>query len=117
MKHSRKGRKLSMDKDRREALLRGLARSLVIEESITTTEARAKELRPFIEKLITKGKKDTIASKRLVSSRLGNDTTSVNKIFKTISPRYEKRPGGYTRITKMPTRISDGSRIATISFV
>ncbi len=117
MRHHRKGRKLSMDKDRRESLLRGLARSLIIREKITTTEIKAKELRPFIEKLITKGRIDSLASRRLVASRLGNDTSSVSKIFKTISPRYSSRPGGYTRIIKLPTRISDSAKMAIIEFV
>jgi large subunit ribosomal protein L17 len=96
--------------------MKALARSLVLHEKITTTEAKAKELRPYVEKLITKGKKNTIASKREIVSILGSES-SAKKIVSTISPKYSERKGGYTRIMKLPKRLSDGSPMAIIEFV
>ncbi|MDB5236952.1 MAG: rplQ [Parcubacteria group bacterium] len=97
--------------------MRSLARSLIIHESIATTEAKAKELRPFIEKIISHGRHDTVANRRLVSSRLGNDDEIVKKIFNTISPRYAERPGGYTRIVKRAPNAVNARENAYIAFV
>ena len=83
---------------------------------MTTSEAKAKEIRPVIEKLITKAKVDTIASRRLLRARLGNNADYLNKLFET-AKKFEKRPGGYTRITKLPIRKSDSSKRAIIEFV
>ena len=96
--------------------MRGLARSLIIHESITTTEAKAKELRPFIEKLVTHARVDSVASRRLVSSRL-DDVEAVKKLFTTIAPRYTERPGGYVRIVKRSYVSQDGRKTAYIAFV
>lgn len=97
--------------------MRSLARSLVIEERISTTEAKAKSLRPFIERLVTQSKKNTVANRRLVKARLGDDA-AVKKLFDTIAPRYEKRDGGYTRIVKRALRGSnDARKLAYIAFV
>lgn len=81
--------------------MRGLARSLVLEEGIVTTLAKAKELRPFVERIITTSKKNTLATRRSVSSRLGNADDAVKKLHETIAPRYASRAGGYTRIVKL----------------
>jgi len=117
MKHHDKIRKLGRTSNQRRALLRGLAVSLIRDGKIRTTEAKAKELRPFIEKLVTLGRRDTISSRRLVSARLGGVNVAANRLAKDIAPRYKDRSGGYTRITKLPSRISDGGNMATIEFV
>jgi large subunit ribosomal protein L17 len=119
MRHHHKGRSFGRPKNQREALLRSLARSLILHETISTTEAKARELRPFIEKLISHGRVDTVANRRLVSSRMGNDDEVTKKVFSTIAPRYATRPGGYTRIVKRPisNTASDGRKNAYIAFV
>ena len=100
-----------------QALLKSLARSLVIHESISTTEAKAKELRPFIERLVTLAKKGTLANRRLAVKRLG-DKSAVKKLFETIAPRYASRAGGYTRVVKRTKRGStDAAKLAYIAFV
>lgn len=97
--------------------MRSLARSLVLEERISTTEAKAKALRPFVERLITYAKKNTLASRRLAKMRLG-DTAAVKKLFDTIGPRYAGRAGGYTRVVKRTLRGSnDARKLAYIMFV
>ena len=83
---------------------------------IKTTEARAKSLRPFVEKLVTRARRGDLASQRLLIARLGR-TSAVQKLTREIAPRYANRPGGYTRISKLPPRLSDGSRLAIIEFV
>ena len=102
MMHHNKNRKFGRSRDQRGALLRGLALSLIEHGKITTTEAKAKELRPFVEKLVTKGKNDTVASRRQVMSVLGEPKdVLVRKLFSDIAKRYADRNGGYTRIIKM----------------
>ena len=101
MKHHKSGRTLGRRKGQRMALLRSLARSLVIHEKITTTTARAKELRPFVERLITKAKTNDTSSHRLIAERLGSAPDAVKKLHETIAPRYAQRAGGYTRIVKV----------------
>lgn len=117
MRHSHKGRSFGRSHDQREALLRGLAKSLIMHERISTTEAKAKELRPIIEKLVTAGRTNTVANRRLVAARLGNDDEAVKKLFTAIAPRYVDRAGGYTRITKRSATATDGRKTAYISFV
>lgn len=97
--------------------MRTLALSLISAEAIVTTEAKAKELRPFIERLVTRGRSGTVAARRLVAQRLGGNADGAMKLVKEIAPRYKERQGGYTRITKMRARISDGSPMARIEFV
>ena len=97
--------------------MRSLMRSLIIHERIATTEAKAKELRPIIEKLVTQARVDTVASRRLVASRLGNDAASTAKLFTAIAPRYAERPGGYTRIVKRAPSSTDARKEAYIAFV
>lgn len=115
MRHHNANRKLGRKRNQRRALLRSLAYSLVQKGKIKTTEAKAKELRPFTEKLITLGMKDTLSSKKLLVSRVGPLTAK--KIYTELSPAYKGRKGGYTRITKMVRRNSDGARMAVIEFV
>jgi large subunit ribosomal protein L17 len=92
-------------------------KSLILHERISTTTAKAKELRPIIEKLVTTARTNTVANRRLVSARLGNDDEVVKKLFSAIAPRYAERPGGYTRITKRITTASTARDNAYISFV
>lgn len=117
MRHQHKGRSFGRDHDERTALMRSLALSLITHERISTTEAKAKELRPMIEKLITQARKDTVASRRLVNARLGNDAAAVTKLFGSIAPRYAERPGGYTRIVKRVVSATTGRKTAYIAFV
>ena len=96
--------------------MRSLARSLVLEERISTTEAKAKTLRPFIERLVTYAKKNTLASRR-TKARLGDDE-AVKKLFESIGPRYAERAGGYTRVVKRTVRgANDARKLAYIAFV
>ena len=99
----------------RVALMRDLMRALIEKEKITTTEAKAKAIRPKIEKVITRGKKKNISNIRFLSSELG--IGSAKKVYDTLSPRYQNRAGGYTRILKMAPRKSDNSSMAVIEFV
>lgn len=117
MKHHSKTRKLGRTKGQREALLKTLAGSLIVREKITTTLAKAKELRPYVEKLVTKSKKGDIATRRIISARLSNNDKYVKKLFDVLAPRYADRTGGYTRITKLPSRMGDAAEIAIIEFV
>jgi large subunit ribosomal protein L17 len=91
--------------------------SLIKHGRIETTEAKAKEVRPLIEKMITKANVGTLASKRLVISRLYNLTAEANKLINDIAPKYKERTGGYTRITKLPRRGGDASKMAVIEFI
>lgn len=116
MRHSNANRKFGRERGQRVALLRSLAEGLIKNGKITTTEAKAKELRSFVEKLVTKARENTLASRRLVVARLGT-AERAQPLFADIAKRYEGRPGGYTRITKLPPRKSDGSKMAVIEFV
>lgn len=116
MRHHNNNRKFGRERDARKALLRSLMRNLINEGRITTTLARAKEIRPEIEKLVTRGKSETLAARRILISRLGR-ATEAKKLAETISPRYKERAGGYTRIVKLPARVGDGSPQAIIEFV
>lgn len=108
-------RRFGRKRDQRRALLLSLARALVLNEKIKTTEARAKELRVFLEKLITRAKEDNLQNRRLLAGRLSEDVAK--KLIKEIGPRYKERKGGYTRIIKLNTREEDSARIAIIEFV
>ncbi len=116
MRHHDNIRKFGRERGQRNALLKSLALALVVHKKITTTEAKAKELRPFVEKLLTRAKIKTIASRRLLASRLGVGE-GVTELVDTLAPKYEKRSGGYTRIIKLPRRLSDGAAMAVIEFV
>ena len=116
MRHHDRKRSLGRKRDERRALLKSLSCSLIRDGKIKTTEAKAKELRPHIEKIVTQAKTDTLAKRRIVLSKLDNKTQTA-KLFKEIAPKYAKRSGGYTRIIKLPIRKSDASKMALIEFV
>lgn len=116
MRHSNANRKFGRKTDQRAALLKSLARELFLHGKITTTEAKAKEVRPYAEELITIARVGDLASKRLVNARLSNNVI-VKKLTDKIAPQYKDRKGGYTRITKLPARLSDSARMATIELV
>jgi len=115
MRKRNKGRKLSMKKGPRKALLRSLANNFFIYEKIKTTEAKAKELRPIAEKDITRAKKNDIASRRILLKTLNPKT--VKKIIEEIAPKYKDRNGGYTRILKLGPRNSDGAKMVIIELI
>lgn len=117
MRHHNSIRKFGRNKNQRNALMKGLILALIAHGRIETTEAKAKELRPVIEKLITKANVGTLASRRLVMARLYGLTAEANKLIDTIAPKYKGRAGGYTRITKLPRRAGDASKMAVIEFV
>jgi len=117
MQHGNKNRTFGRPRSQRTALIRGLAVSLIRDGKIKTTEAKAKELRPFIEKLVTRSKANTVAARRIVASRLGEPADIVvKKIFEVIAPKYTTRNGGYTRVIKMG-RTPAGRDEAVIEFV
>lgn len=103
--------------NQRNALMKGLVLALIAHGRIETTEAKAKELRPMIEKMITKANVDTLSSRRLLISRLYNRKAEADKLIKDIAPKYKNRKGGYTRITKLPRRGGDASKMAIIEFI
>lgn len=115
MKKRVKGRKFGRKRDQRRALIKHLAFALVKYEKIETTEAKAKELRPFIEKWVTKSRDSSVARYRLAISALGEQTAK--KLKNEIAPRYKDRSGGYTRIMKRLPRKGDAARRAIIEFV
>lgn len=117
MRHHKKGRTFGRVKKQQVALLRSLTRSIVIHGSITTTLAKAKEMRPFVEKLITLAKSDTIASRRGIASRLGNAVDTTAKLHTEIASKYKTRFGGYTRITRLPKTGAQRAEKAKIEFV
>ncbi len=108
-------RRFGRKRDQRRALLASLARALVVNEKIKTTEAKAKELRSYIEKLVTRAKEDSVHNRRILTARLSDDVAK--KLIKDIGVRYKDRNGGYTRIVKMGPRKEDGARMAIIEFV
>ncbi len=117
MKHGAKLNTLGRSRNERNALIMSLVRELVLRDVITTTEAKAKALRPAVEKLITKAKVDTLSSRRLIASRVNNDEEVVAKLFTVLAPKYKDRAGGYTRIVKMGQRGMDARSVAKIAFV
>ena len=116
MRHRVAGRKLQRTSAHRAAMFRNMAAALIKHEQITTTVAKAKELRPYVEKLVTLAKKGGLSNRRLAHARLMDDTQLV-KLFDTIAPRYATRNGGYTRVVKAGIRMSDASPMAIIEFV
>jgi len=115
MRKRQKGRKLNRERDQRKALLKSISRSLLLHKRIKTTEAKAKEISGFTEKLITRAKKGDLASRRLLLKIHSNDV--VKKLIDEIGPQFKDRPGGYTRIIKLGPRKSDGAKMAIIELV
>lgn len=116
MRHLVKGRKLNRTAAHRGATMRALAMALIKNDRITTTLAKAKELRSFIEPLITRAKEDVMHNRRIVFAHL-NEKSSVSKLFDVIGPASKDRPGGYTRVLKLGFRAGDGAETALIELV
>jgi large subunit ribosomal protein L17 len=116
MRHKVGGRKLQRTSAHRIAMFRNMSASLIKHEQITTTVAKAKELRPYVEKLVTLAKRGGLANRRLAMARLG-DETQLKKLFDTLAERYAGRAGGYTRVIKAGYRASDAAAMAVIEFV
>ena len=116
MRHKKRGRKLGRKVGNRRALLRNLACQLIIHKKIKTTDPKAKELRSFIEPLITLAKKDTLHARRLVIKKIPKKDV-VRILFEEIAPLFHGRPGGYTRITKLGLRDNDRAPVSIIEFV
>ena len=116
MRHGLSGRQLSRNSTHRSAMLRNMAASLLRHETIKTTIPKAKELRRFVEPLITLGKTDSDANRRLAFSRL-RDVEVVTKLFAELGPRFKARPGGYTRILHMAPRTGDNADMALMALV
>lgn len=100
-------RKLGRESRQRRSILANITRDVIMNESVVTTEARAKEVRKFVDKMITYGKKGTLVSRRKALAFLYNDSEVVNKVFNELAKRYETRNGGYTRIIKLKERVGD----------
>ena len=107
-------RKLGVDNKHRRSMLATLTKQVIMNESITTTETRAKEVRKFVDKMITYGKKGDLVSRRLALAFFHNDSEVVEKLFNDLAKRYESRNGGYTRILKLDERRGDGALISII---
>ena len=116
MRHRKAGRQLRRTSEQRLALLRNLATSLIEQGAIETTEAKAKELRPFVEKLVTKAKNGTLHARRLAGRHV-QKRGAADKLFLEGGPKFAARPGGYTRILKTGHRRGDGAEMARIEFV
>jgi large subunit ribosomal protein L17 len=116
MRKHEKFKTLGREKNQRTALVRSLMRSLVIHGGITTTETKAKELRKYIEPLVTKAKTGTLAARRLIISAIG-DEKAAKKLIEVIAKEHKTRTGGYTRVVKLPIRKTDAAKMAHIQFV
>lgn len=116
MRHRKTAIKLSLDKDSRQALLKNLAENLILYEKIKTTEAKAKAVRSFVERLITRSKENTLSNRRYLIKNLYTER-SVKKLLEVIGPRYKDRAGGYTRIIKLKRRSGDDAPIVQIELV
>ncbi|MFN7096221.1 MAG: 50S ribosomal protein L17 [Gammaproteobacteria bacterium] len=117
MRHRNSGRKFGRTSSHRTAMFRNMASSLIHHGGITTTLAKAKDLRGVVERLVTMAKQDTVARRRLAFARLGGDREAVTKLFNEVAQRYEGRPGGYTRVLKCGFRPGDSAPMAIIEFV
>ena len=116
MRHGNSGRKLNRTSSHRKAMFANMAASLIEHEQIVTTVPKAKEIRPFVEKLVTLGKKGDLGSRRLAISRT-RDEAAVSKLFGTLAPRYAERNGGYIRIMRAGYRYGDNAPMAVVEFV
>lgn len=115
MRHHKAHRTLGRPARQRKALLRSLARELILNDRIQTTEAKAKEVQPFVERLVTDAHKNTLAATRRIEGRIGEQARK--RLMNEVAPAYTDRPGGYTRIVKLPFRESDSASMAVIEFV
>jgi large subunit ribosomal protein L17 len=116
MRHQKSGRRLGRNSPHRTAMFRNLAASLLTHETVRTTLPKAKELRRVVEPLITLGKEDSVAHRRLAFSRLRDDA-AVGRLFTELGPRFQKRPGGYLRILKMGYRPGDSAPMAIVQLL
>lgn len=116
-RHAYKGRKFSREAGPRKAMLKNLASQVILHEKVTTTLEKAKEIRPIVEKLITKAKKGTLADRRIAAEFLSNKDKSLEKLFTDLGPLYKERDGGYTRIIKLGNRKGDNAKIAQIQLL
>jgi large subunit ribosomal protein L17 len=117
MRHQKTRNKLSRDSAHRKALLMNLSKEIIEHERIKTTEAKAKAVKPEIEKLITLAKRGDLHARRQALSTLAQDKFAVHKLFTDVAPRYAERPGGYTRILKLGPRRSDSTEMVFIELV
>lgn len=117
MRHGNNKRKFGRVRKVRNALIKTLALNLIVRGKIKTTLPKAKELRPFIEKMVTSAKKGDVATRRLIVSKLGGNTREVKKLFEVLAPKYKDTKGGYTRVLKLGLRKADGAPMAMIEFV
>jgi large subunit ribosomal protein L17 len=117
MRHGRTRHKLSRDTAHRKALLRTMSKQLIEHERIRTSQAKAKAVKPEVEKLITLAKRGDLHARRLLLSKLGQDKFTVHKLVEEIAPRYATRPGGYTRIVKLGPRRSDSTEMVFLELV
>lgn len=117
MRHKYKGRKFGRNTGHRKALIMNLAKAIIQHESIETTLPKAKDIRPLVERLITKGRDNSLHTRRQLCSFFGNDQVIVNKILNDLSPRFATRPGGYLRIVKTGFRQGDAAPMAILQFV
>ena len=117
MRHRKRRNKLSRDAAHRKALLANLSKELIEHERIRTSQAKAKAVKPEVEKMITLAKRGDLHARRLLLSRLGQDKFIVHKLVDEIAPRYTERPGGYTRIVKLGPRRSDSTEMVFLELV
>jgi len=117
MRHGKKRHKLSRDSAHRRSLLKNLSRDVIEHERIKTSEAKAKAVKPQVEKLITLAKRGDLHARRQALSALGQDRFIVHKLFEEVAPRYAERPGGYTRIVKLGPRRSDSTEMVFLELV
>ncbi len=116
MRHRKAGRKLGRNPSQRRALFRQLAISMILHERITTTEAKAKSIRPIVEKLVTIAREDTHANRKLIMTKIDHPLATA-KLFEVVAPRFAETPGGYTRIAKLEPRRGDAAPMALIEFI
>lgn len=117
MRHNKQRGKLSRDAAHRKALLANLCKEVIQHERIRTSEAKAKAVKPEVEKLITLAKRGDLHARRQALSTLGQDKFTVYKLFEEVAPRYGQRPGGYTRILKLGQRRSDATEMVLLELV
>jgi large subunit ribosomal protein L17 len=117
VRHAKQKGKLSRDKAHRQSLMRNLCREVIQHERIKTSQAKAKAVKPQLEKLITLGKRGDLHARRQALSELGQDKFLVHKLFEEIAPRYAERPGGYARIVKLGPRRSDSTEMVFLELV